>query len=135
MTIETSLRHPNVSLEDTIAMKLQLLIIDAVYAKGSLRPEGTQIAREIVTDIKALIRQEMTPPEPEPSVLKEGDVIKHVYRTGMKDWGLQIIHEPTGISVLRDSSQGFKSLLQGTADGMRELEGRVRAELARTSGN
>jgi hypothetical protein len=100
-------------------------------------PSWPGTSRDVARQIRLLIRAEimaaMTPPEPEPSVLDEHDIIKHVYRTGMKDWGLQLIHEPTGISVLRDSSDGFKSLLQGTVDAMKELEGRVSENLARRS--
>lgn len=110
-------------------MKLGILL--------GLRDHEMPRVREVVTDIKALIRQEMTAPEPEPSVLDERDLTIHLYRAGVRDWGLRVTHLPTGIVLERSSTDldenhqpRWKSQLQARADVMNELEGRVRASLA-----
>lgn len=141
----SSLRHPHVSLEDTIAMKLNLLI-DGVIARGGTHRTNVVLSREIVADITDLIRAEIKaaltpPPEPDP-VIAETDLVKHLYRSGQRDWSLVLIHVPTGFKEDRNSMElgdnlepRWKSQLQATADALTHLEGRVRAELARRAGD
>ena len=135
----TSMRLPQVSLEDTIASKLAALA-------DPRTPECFSLAREIIADIKDMIQQEVAAAlkakaEPE-SVLREEDLIKEVYTSGLHNWAICLTHKPTGFKEDRNSgelSENFeprwKSQLQATADALNALEGRVRAELARTAGN
>jgi hypothetical protein len=136
----TTLRHPQASLEATIASKLTVL------GSGIDPGDRRRLSLEIIADIKELIYLEVAEalkptPEPEP-VIYEQDLRKHLYRTGLHDWAISLTHIPTGFKEGRNSGELgenleplWKSQLQATADALNALEGRVRAELARTAGN
>ena len=62
-----------------------------------------------------------------PFSLREEDLTYTEIRTGIKDWTVSLVHNPTGLSELRTSiGTEWKSMLQAKVDAVEKLTERVR---------